>query len=414
MFASACDNGGDAASTPSAQTTLATSTSIPPSPTPGVLDDVEADGERVLEHVRVLSEQIGPRVSGTPQESEARDYFRAQLESYGYDVTTQSFQFDASVFAPATVEVDGAPVSALSLQGSGEGSVTGPLVVVSGLGLPADFPASTAGAIALIERGELTFQDKVNNAIAAGAIGVLVYNNEPGRIAGSLDGGVDVPVAGITQEDGRRLASATSPLTATITVEAGEATSYNVVARPAGRTAPCDTITGGHYDTVPITGGADDNASGSAAVLETARIVAARNLPGVHCFALFGAEEFGLFGSRFYVDQLSDAEFTALRGMVNLDVVGLPQDVELIGSEDMIALAGVVANRLGLTSRPSAVPNGAGSDHLPFINAGISAVFLYRHDPLIHTVDDTIARMDPGRLAETAELAAAILAELSN
>ena len=411
----ACTGGDGAADTPTAQQAAApTATSAPsPTSTPDPLQAPEANGERTLEHVRVLAEDIGPRVSGTPQEVQARDYLRAELESYGYDVTTPVFEFDASVFLPASVEVAGEAISGIALDGSATGTATGQLVPF-GIGRPEDAPPrGLDGSIALIQRGELTFQEKAANAVAAGAIGVVVYNNEPGRVAGTLPAGITIPVVGISQEDGERLAaSGLLPFT-TITILGSTATSYNVVARPSGSATPCDTVTGGHYDSVPVTGGADDNASGTAAVLETARIVAARDLPGVHCFALFGAEEYGLFGSAHFVESLSDAELSALRGMVNLDVVGLPQDLELIGSEDMVNLAGIVASDLGLPSRPSSVPNGAGSDHLSFIRAGVPAVFLYRHDPLIHTPEDAIGRMSVESLAQTAEAAAAILAELT-
>ena len=80
-------------------------------------------------------------------------------------------------------------------------------------------------------------------------------------------------------------------------------TAYNVIAKPKGA-ASCDTVSGGHYDSVPVTGGADDNAAGTASVLELARVVAAMKLTARHCFALFSAEEFGLFGSKAYVEQL--------------------------------------------------------------------------------------------------------------
>jgi Zn-dependent M28 family amino/carboxypeptidase len=99
--------------------------------------------------------------------------------------------------------------------------------------------------------------------------------------------------------------------------------------------------------------------------------------------------------------------------MVNLDVVGLPQELELIGSEDMVTQAGLVAARLGFPSRPSSVPNGAGSDHLNFIRAGVPSVFLYRNDDRIHTPEDAIDRISSDSLAETVEVAAALLAELA-
>jgi aminopeptidase YwaD len=270
-----------------------------------------------------------------------------------------------------------------------------------------------AGRIALVGRGGLPFREKALNAMAAGASGVIAYNNEEGRIVGNLNGELDILAAGIGQADGEALLArlATETVMASITVTDATATSFNVVAKPKG-IALCDTVTGGHYDTVPVTGGADDNASGTAAVLETARVIAARKTTGAHCFVLFGAEEIGLFGSKAYVAQMSDAELNALRAMVNLDVVGLPQELELIGSEDLVSQAGLIAEGMDLPWRPSFVPSGLGSDHLSFRNAGVPVVFLYRDDTLIHTQEDAIGRISVESLAQTVEVAAALLAEL--
>lgn len=415
-FASACsdDGGSDGTRSPAEPTVAAsTSTSSPvATTTPDPLASTEPDGERVLEHVRQLSVDIGPRVSGTQSEIVARDLLQDVLEGYGYDVTIQEFAFDASAFKPVRVEIDGEPILGVALKGSGVGTVTAP-VVTAGIGRPEEFPAGGLnGAIALVERGDLTLRDKYLNAIDAGAGGVLIYNNESGNLVGNLDDSALVPVAGIRQDAGQDLVErlATEAVEASIIIEE-LGTSFNVIAKPPD-TASCETVTGGHYDTVPVTGGADDNASGTSAVLETARVIAARRTPGAHCFVLFGAEEFGLFGSQYYVSQLTAEELATLRAMVNLDVVGLPQDLELIGSEDLVRQAGLIADEMGLPWRESFVPNGLGSDHASFLNANVPVVFLYRHDPLIHTIEDDITRMSPDSLGQTVAVAAEMLAEL--
>jgi len=411
-----CSGGSKAAvtTTPSPSATTAhAATPTPPATPSNDIGPAEADGQRALEHVRELSVEVGPRVAGTPNEIAARDYLRAELEGYGYDVTTPEFEFDASLFLPATILVGDEQILGVTLQGTGTGTVTAP-IALAGIGRPEDFPpAGLNGAIALIQRGDLPFGEKVANAIAAGASAVIVYNNEPGSIVGDLGERTTIPVAGIRQEDGEALVARLpdGPLEATVDIENPQTTGYNVVAKPKGAST-CTTVTGGHYDSVPTTGGADDNASGTAAVLETARIAAARDLPGANCFVLFGAEEFGLYGSRDFVNDLSDDELNALRAMINLDVVGLPQDLELIGSEDLVRQAGIVADGLGLPSRPSFVPSGAGSDHLSFQDAGIPAVFFYRNDELIHTPEDAIDRISPDSLAQTVDVAIALLAEL--
>ncbi len=78
-------------------------------------------------------------------------------------------------------------------------------LVVSGLGKPGDFTSAVKGKFALISRGEIAFGDKVKNAIAAGAAGVVVYNNEPGLLQGALtqDGSiVAIPVVMVEQTSG--------------------------------------------------------------------------------------------------------------------------------------------------------------------------------------------------------------------
>jgi len=215
-----------------------------------------------------------------------------------------------------------------------------------------------------------------------------------------------VPAIGIRRGDGLELRglAESGGATGTVAISPPRGTAYNVVARPPG-VATCETVSGGHYDSVAVTGGADDNASGTSAVLELARVVAANDQEGANCFVLFGAEEFGLIGSEAFVDSLSDAEIVALRAMINLDVVGTESELQLIGDEDMIETARVAADEEGIATRPGEVPNGAGSDHISFQEAGVPAVFFYRNDDQIHTPQDNITRISAAALEETVRAA---------
>ncbi len=71
----------------------------------------------------------------------------------------------------------GVAIAADSLTGSPKGDVTGPFVAC-GIGNPTDFTSAVRGKIAVIQRGTLTFHDKAQNAKNAGAIGVVIYNND--------------------------------------------------------------------------------------------------------------------------------------------------------------------------------------------------------------------------------------------
>jgi len=404
--------GGSKASAPAPTGTAAATAQATPTADP--LGAPAPDGQRAYDIVRKLAVEIGPRAAGTPAEAAARDAIEALLAGYGYDVTVQEFAFDASAFLPARVDAGGDALPAIALQGSPAGAATG-RVVSAGLGRPGDYPAGgIAGGIALVERGEIAFAEKARNALAAGAAGVIVYNNAAGRVLGDLQGPSTIPVVSISQADGEALLARVTagPVEATISVSPPKGTAYNVIAKPKG-VARCTTITGGHYDSVAVTGGADDNAAGSASVIETARVAAALRLPGANCFVLFSAEEFGLFGSKAFVQAMSADDVTALRVMINLDVVGVAQPLELIGSADMVDTARVVAQKLGLTATPAELAKGSGSDHLSFQDAGVPVVMLYRSDPLIHTPADAIDRIEATSLRETVAVAIGTLQALN-
>lgn len=73
-----------------------------------------------------------------------------------------------------------------------------------GLGKPQELK-DVKGKIALIERGELTFTEKANNAFEAGAVAVIIYNNISGGFIGNLEGEVKLPVATLSKKIGKQL-----------------------------------------------------------------------------------------------------------------------------------------------------------------------------------------------------------------
>ncbi|HEX8142092.1 MAG TPA: S8 family serine peptidase [Pyrinomonadaceae bacterium] len=90
--------------------------------------------------------------------------------------------------------------------------ITRPLVNC-GIGQVGEFPASVAGNIALIQRGTLSFADKVKNAMDAGAVAAIVYNNVAGDFGGTLgaattaDGRAWIPAVTVSDVTGATLVS---------------------------------------------------------------------------------------------------------------------------------------------------------------------------------------------------------------
>jgi aminopeptidase YwaD len=370
-----------------------------------------------MQHVIALARDIGPRPAGELDELRAAEYIRQQLSGYGYQAELQEFQFNDTKeqVTLAISSSQAASYSANALAESGRGQIIAE-VVAAGIGRPQDFPSDgLQGRIAIMERGELTFSDKVANALSAGARGAIIYNNQPGRFSGALFEEVTIPVVAVSREDGQQLLNLASQgrVTATLNVaiKMTTSTSRNVIGRPSD--GNCEIVVGGHYDSVPIAPGGNDNASGTAAVLEIARVAAAKGQNDDTCFMAFGAEEIGLLGSMHFVDTLTQDQRQRLRGMINLDVVGTGNRWTLIGSQALVELADQGAQDLGIEVEAGNLPPGSSSDHFSFISAGIPAVFItiFGHPP-IHTPQDTADIIQPELLAQAAEMGLYVLERL--
>jgi Zn-dependent M28 family amino/carboxypeptidase len=162
-----------------------------------------------------------------------------------------------------------------------------------------------------------------------------------------------------------------------------------------------------HLDSINIQGGpmapapgADDNGSGSAGLLEMARVFATFRSEHDLGFILFGGEEEGLFGSQQYVASLPASERERIRAVINMDMIGTMntsiRSVMLEGapvSQHVInGLAEAAATYTHLTVETSLHPFA--SDHVPFINAGIPAVLTIEGadntNSHIHSITDTL------------------------
>lgn len=400
----ACSGGAATGPAPTSTRPQATATTEPTA-SQADLGPPGPEVDRIIEHDRVLSQEIGARESGSPEADAAIAYAQGLLEQWGYEVELQDFTADGPLpLRYATLAVDGSEIDAVAFGAGGIGDVSGRLVD-AGTGQEAGFTAEADGAVVLIQRQDVFFVDMARRAQAAGAIGAIVSNNQPGVFVGALDPPVDLPMVGISQDEGDALRELLASGGVEVDIHvSGAVAAENVIARPA--TGVCRTLSGGHLDSVPWAPGATDNASGSAVVLELARASAAAGIDDA-CFALFGAEEMGLIGSAFFV---GGEPRGALEAYYNYDVVAGTSDVLLIGDARLTDAAQSLADEIGVEAEPSRLPENAGSDHLSFINAGVPALMLTASGGVtIHTPEDTFANMEPDSLADIAALGFALL-----
>lgn len=388
-------------------------------------DAVTVDGIRKhLEAFQAIAnDNGGTRASGTPGYDSSAGYVASLMTSAGYVVTRQTFTipYFQETAAPVFELTLGPRVYTNdefgTLRYSASGDVTAPIQAVdvqipsgatpnsstSGCE-PEDFAGFTAGNIALLQRGTCAFAVKAQNAQAAGASAVIIFNEgQPGRTAlntGTL-GGPDfsISVIGTSFAIGEELynLSLNNRVTVRVTTSTlSEArTTENIIAETTNyRTAGSDAqvvVVGAHLDSVPEGPGINDNGSGSATILEIALKMAELriNTQKTVRFIWFGAEEYGLLGSQYYVSQLSEAERTNISVMLNFDMVGSPNFVRFVydgdgsetgtaGPEGSDAIENVFVdyfNSIGLETDATAFDGR--SNYGPFIAVGIPAGGLF-------------------------------------
>ncbi|MFC8894818.1 M28 family metallopeptidase [Streptomyces cinereoruber] len=152
------------------------------------------------------------------------------------------------------------------------------------------------------------------------------------------------------------------------------ATGYNLIADWPGGDPNQVLMAGSHLDSVSSGPGVNDNGSGSAAILETALAVSrAGYQPSKHLrFAWWGAEELGLVGSKYYVNNLPTTERSKIKGYLNFDMIGSPNPGYFVYDDDPTIEQTFKSYFAGLGVPTEIETEGDGrSDHAPFKSAGV-------------------------------------------
>ncbi|KAA8909680.1 hypothetical protein FN846DRAFT_1027508 [Sphaerosporella brunnea] len=333
------------------------------------------------------------RVFGSIGHNLTVEYIKQKLDETGYyDTEYQSFQ---ALFSQGNAYFvwggDGFFETGWFTYGPA-GSVAGDIVPVNEVGCTlADYPAAVEGNIALIKRGNCEFGLKVAYAGAAGAKGAVIYNNAPGPIAGgtlnypSRPEGPYVPVGSISLEDGEFLLSLPYVAQGSLTVEATTEirTTRNILATTKGGDKNNVVFAGAHTDSVSEGPGLNDNGSGAIGLLEIALKLTKWSVNNAVKFGWWSAEEFGLLGSNYYVEQLSPEGLGELALYLNADMIASPNFGYFVydgdgsafnitgppGSTQIEKLFEEYFKEVGLPTEPTAFDGR--SDYGPFLDAGV-------------------------------------------
>jgi len=204
---------------------------------------------------------------------------------------------------------------------------------------------------------------------------------------------------------------------------------FNVIAELPGDGSTDDIfIVGAHYDAISENSnltapGAEDNASGTAAVLEIARIFSKNPPPARVIFACYSGEEQGLHGSRDQVNRLiASNELSDVKAVLIMDMIGYSADTDLDTlletSETWSDLSATFAEAGTTYTNLRIVTsfNPFGSDHIPFIQNQTAALLVIENDwniyPGYHRSSDTPNQISISQGHENLNLTVATMATL--
>lgn len=404
-----------------------------------IVGHATADGW-ALSFLEKLTDLIGPRVTGSQQSQEASQLVAKALTSMGFE----SAHFEEYSFHPAWQRGSAlariiSPVDQALVVGS-YGWVPGTpdriQVPVADIGRPPgnDLPASPEtlrGKVVLVDVHDIgnsplpVMRALIAQQLArAGAAAMLIPSDKPDHLLYTSAWGFyprgPLPVLSIGKEDTLTLRRLLTKGNVAISLDVqnsfgtSTATERNVIAELPGTDADEMVLLGAHLDSWDYAQGADDNGSGVAAVLDTARILKSLNIKP-KCtirFVLFTGEEQANLGSRAYIEKHKQ-ELDRLRTFLMMDdgaqpAIGLQSNTR----DDFVA-------PLQDLLRPL-VPMGAGkiyvapsvdSDDASFMIAGVPSLSLKvepgDYDIRHHPSTDTFDKIDPRALAlDTSVLAA--------
>ncbi len=392
------------------------------------------DHERVWAHLRVLCEEIGPRLSGTPGDERAVRYIAGVFRRSGAQTEVQDFPCPSWEHEATELTLLGEagpePLDAVAQTFTEGCDLEAPLAVVANR-RELDFEPDLEGK-ALVLVGEAATRINVDrNPTLLSAEerrpAALVVVSPTAAVSTKLirDPFLRVPAVAVAPSVGERLRQCGDRLVRLrIRARRYASTGHTVIGRIPGD-EPEHLTVAAHYDTAAGVAGATDNASGTAVVLALCEAFSAagRRRFGID-FVAYGAEEYGRhagnLGAVEYVRR-NPVAVRQTRAVIEVDCVGTvagPPIVHVLGwpserrqeKERALDLLRPLPN--WTVHDRSEHPSARTAFHLPDVPA---LAFLDDYSRLpIHTALDTIDLMRPAALDAAAEAVAAVIGNLSS
>jgi carboxypeptidase Q len=406
----------------------------------------------LLADTRELCDTIGGRPVGSPANARAVAWAAAKFKAAKADaVRTEAFPVpflwlpataELSIVSPETIPLR---VVACPAAPSTEGTLTA-RAVDAGEGTESDFTrlgAKAKGAIAVVRSKEMKTVDDLfgeymrNGTIftaakKAGAVAVLLQSTRPRGLLYRHPVGLGrdlapLPAALVSREHAARLLrlAETGDVTVRLSISNKTGPGYdakNVIAEISGSEKPEEIVLlGAHLDSWELGTGANDNGVNAALVIDVLRGIKELGLKPKRTirFALFNAEELGMWGSAEYV-RAHAKELESIAGIVIFDAgSGRTNGFFLNGREDLRKPAdAALAAVQGLTSAPHTLEGIDGTDNFDFLLSGVPN-FVANQDfapylPDYHAESDTFDMVDAREARANAAIASALVWGLAN
>ncbi|KAH3756095.1 M28 family peptidase [Pelomyxa schiedti] len=425
-----------------------------------IADHITVEG--LTSHLNALQDiankNNGNRAANTTGYVESMRYVVETLQNYtDLIVSTQEipywgFELLGTPFlnqiSPKTVQyIRGDDFEVLTYSGSG--TVTSPIFIVPEYGCTdADYADFIPGYIALVKtKGNCTNKIKALTAQANQASALIVWTADGSTtLSSGYTRGATIPTLSLSYTAGLMLSEqGDTTLSLQVSSQIVELSSFNVIAETPDGNSSAVVVVGAHLDSGEDASGINDNGSGVAAVLEMALNVDDARYENKIVFGFWGAEEYGLWGSRYYVQHREEYQYTIL-AYLNLDMIGSPNYIHMIlkastapGTPALQQSCAVIQDSLEEHFNDSGVPFGYSayannSDYGPFVDEGIAANSLQagagevktteqRHvfggiahapcDPCYHLACDTMDNVDIDALYIEAKICAQVVHDLA-
>jgi len=376
--------------------------------------------KNITAHMNKFCLDIGTRHCGSDGERQAAQYIEDYWRSLGLDVRREEYPvrgWKCSSYSMYNV-TKGKPVGhIIANYFSASCDVTGVPLIIDG-SKPIE-ELDVAGRICFIrynpgsvfDKGDLA--EKLESLGAAAAIFMNIGHTDAApssKIVRTPHISKIATLAAANQGIHEILANANDTYRLTVDAQPFDTVVYNVIAKIGS--GDVKGVIGAHFDTAPLTQGAGDNASGTAAVMEMARILRGYDSGMTLEFAAFSAEEYiperGACppGSADYVARHKDED---IRWFYNIDDYGL-----YLGSPEFQVSHEDKLPKLNYCFDHSTA--SLSGDDKTFSLAGIPTVWLYDRQIFrnLHTPCDTIETVDCEKLAKAVEISVDMVRQLAD